>query len=164
MGPVDATGHFQYRATVKNPLVKKKRIAKKVAKKVAAKKHGKRADFGAPIDGYFTKQAPHLRPILLALRELVETSAPDVVSSLKWGMPFYTVDGQMMCALATHKAHVNLILAGSPDAFVDRKGRLEGDAKGMRHLKVRTLEELPRVEVKRWLRIARKLAKAKAFE
>lgn len=133
-----------------------------VEKKRTPKKRATRSDFGAPIEGFFTKQPTTLRPILETLRGLVEETAPDASSSLKWGMPFYAIDGQMMCALAGFKAHVNLILAGPPEAFPDPKGRLEGDAKDGRHLKLRALDEVPKADVKRWLKIARKLAKAKA--
>lgn len=131
-------------------------------KKLAAKKYAARSDFGAPIEGFFAKQPPNLRPILEALRALVEAVAPEARASLKWGMPFYAIDGQPMCALAGFKAHVNLILAGPPDAFADPKGRLEGDAKGGRHLKLRALEELPKTDVTKWLKAARKLAIANA--
>ena len=55
---------------------------------------GRREDFGAPIDGYFAKQSPHLREILETLRTLVEEAAPDASAALKWGMPVYTVGGR----------------------------------------------------------------------
>ena len=131
---------------------KKKAPAKKQA--AAPKKMAPRKDFGAPIDGFFTKQPPHLRAILDELRALVEQAAPDAVSSLKWGMPFYTLDGKMLVALAAFKSHVNLILSGPPGTYADPDGRLEGEAKSGRHLKVRSVEELPRDAVKKWLRAA----------
>jgi hypothetical protein len=69
-------------------------------------------------------------------------------------MPFYTVGGNMMCALAGFKAHVNLILAGPPGTFADPEGRLEGDGETGKHLKLRALDELPRAAVKGWLKAA----------
>jgi hypothetical protein len=132
----------------------KKKTASVKKKSTAAR----RADFGKPIDGFFAKQPPHLRAILEALRTMVEEAAPDAIASLKWGMPFYSRGGGMMCALAGFKSHVNLILAGPPDAFVDPDGLLDGDGKTGRHLKLRSLEELPRAAVKRWLKKAAQLA------
>jgi len=132
------------------------------AKKVAAKKHGRRADFGAPIDGFFAKQPPQLQPILEELREMVEAAAPDATSSLKWGMPVYSLNGGMMCALGGHKSHVKLILSGPPGAFADPKGRLTGDGKTGRHLKLTSLAELPRADVQRWLKKAAELARTGA--
>ena len=113
-----------------------------------------RADLGAPIDGFFARQPPQLRAILEELRRLVDAAAPDASSSLKWGMPFYEIGGNMMCALAGFKAHVNLILAGPPESFADPDARLEGDAKGGRHIKLRALDDVPRTAVRGWLRTA----------
>lgn len=118
-----------------------------------------RADYGAPIDGFFARQPTHLRPILEALRKLVEAAAPDADASIKWGMPFYSVNGVMMCALGAHKSHVNLILSGPPDAFPDPRSLLSGAAKKGRHLKLQSLDELPRAAVRSWLRTAAKLAR-----
>ena len=95
------------------------------------------------------------------LRELVDEAVPTAESSLKWGMPFYTLDGQTVCALAGFKSHVNLILSGPPGTFADPKGLLEGDGKTGRHLKLRSIDELPREAVRGWLRAAVALAQGK---
>jgi hypothetical protein len=129
--------------------------------RMAASKPIPRADFGAPIDGFFRKQPPPLRPILEALRRLVEEAAPDAASSIKWGMPFYNIGPAMVCALGAHRSHVNLILSGPPDAFDDPEGRLSGTAKTGRHLKLTSVDELPRASVRRWLRTAAELARRK---
>jgi hypothetical protein len=67
-----------------------------------------------------------------------------------------------MCALASFKSHVDLILAGSPDAFADPDALLEGDARSGRHLKLRSLDDLPRKAVTTWLRTAARHARKKA--
>jgi hypothetical protein len=120
-------------------------VARKGAAKTSAAKARPtaRADFGAPVDGFFAKQPPHLRAILDALRALIDEAAPDAESSLKWGMPFYSIGGKMMCGTPAHKAHVNLILAGPPGSFADPDGRLSGESKMGRHLKITTLDDLP---------------------
>jgi hypothetical protein len=132
-----------------------------VAKPPTPRWAGERADYGQPIDGFFARQPPQLRPILEALRELVEAAAPEAASSTKWGMPFYTIGGEMFCALGAHKAHVNLIMVGPPDGFADPKGRLEGSGRGGRHLKLASLDELPRAAVRGWLRTAATWARGK---
>jgi len=119
-----------------------------------------RADYGKPIDGFFDKQPAKLRALLVELRKLVEKAAPDAESSLKWGMPFYSINGTMMCALGAHKAHVNLILSGPPSAFADPDERLSGEGKTGLHLKLRSLDELPRKAVAGWLKTAAQLARA----
>ena len=129
--------------------------------KLAAKKPAPRADFGAPIEGYFSRQPAQLRAILEELRKLIEEAAPEAKSSIKWGMPFYTLDGAMMCAIGAHKSHVNLILSGVPGTFADPEGRLSGEGKTGRHLKLTTLADLPREAVRGWLRAAAALAREK---
>ncbi len=121
-----------------------------------------RADLGAPIDGWFARQPQPQRAIAEALRGLIADAAPDASGSIKWGMPFFTIDGEMYAAIAGFKAHVNLIMAGPPDGFADPDGLLEGDGKTGRHLKLRTLDELPRKQVAGWLRAAAKRARAGA--
>jgi hypothetical protein len=146
-------------ARAKTPPARAKTPGAKKA--VAAGKPAPRADLGAPVDGFFARQPPALRAILEELRKLIEATAPAATSSIKWGMPFYTLGGKMMCALGAHRAHVNLILAGPPDAFADPAGILEGDGKTGRHLKLRTLDDLPRAEVRGWVRTAAALAAGK---
>jgi hypothetical protein len=127
---------------------------KKPAGAAAAKKMGPRADLGAPVDAFFARQPPQLRAILDELRGFIEEAAPDAESSIKWGMPFYTVADNIVCALAAFKAHVNLILPGPPGKYADPDQLLEGDGKTGKHLKLRPLEELPRADVRAWLRVA----------
>jgi hypothetical protein len=130
----------------------------------AMKRMAPRADFGAPIDGFFEKQPAHLRSILEELRAMIEREAPEAESSIKWGMPFFSVGGAMMCALGGHRSHVNLILSGPPDAFDDPDDRLTGEGKTGRHLKLARLDDLPRAAVRGWLRTAAKLARDKSAD
>ncbi len=132
------------------------------AKKAPAKLYAKRADLGAPVAGFFAKQPPALRPILDELRAMVGEAAPEATSQIKWGMPFYSIGEEMMCALAGFKAHVNLILPGPPGTYPDPDSRLEGDGKTGKHLKLRALDDLPRAAVRDWLRLAANRARSAA--
>jgi hypothetical protein len=91
---------------------------------------------------------------------MIEKAAPDVESALKWGMPFFSVGGEAMCALGGHKAHVNLILAGPPGTYADPEKRLTGEGKTGRHLKITSVDDLPRAAVRTWLETAAKRARA----
>jgi hypothetical protein len=130
---------------------------KKAAKKRAApapRRPAPRADLGAPVDGFFARQAPELRAILEELRRLLKEVVPQAESAIKWGNPFYSLEGAVVCAFSAHKSHVNLILAGPPGTFDDPHGRLTGEGKTGRHLKLTHLDQLPRDEVRGWLRTA----------
>ena len=138
----------------------KRPAAKPVATTTPATKFGPRKDLGAPVDGFFAKQPPPLRSILDQLRALIAEAAPEATAATKWGMPFYSVGANMMCALAAFKAHVNLILPGPPGTYPDPDGLLEGDGKTGKHLKLRPAEALPRAAVRGWLRTAATRARA----
>ena len=154
------------RATAKptsaKPPSKKPASKKPASKKPASEKPAppRRGDFGAKIAGFFSKQPRPLRPILEALRDLVQEAAPDAASSLKWGMPFFMIGNAMMCALGGHKSHVNLILSGPPGTYADPEGRLSGDGKTGRHLKLTAADQIPRDAVRGWLKTAAKRARA----
>jgi hypothetical protein len=140
-------------------VVKAKSKARRPAQKPVATtapqtKFGPRKDLGAPVDGFFAKQPSHLRAILDELRALVAEAAPEATAATKWGMPFYSVGANMMCALAAFKAHVNLILPGPPGTYADPDGLLEGDGKTGKHLKLRPTDAFPRAAVRGWLRTA----------
>lgn len=155
------------KATKPTTKVKAKAAAKKKAppeKKPAPapKMYAKRADLGAPVAGFFSKQPPPLRPILDELRAMVGEAAPEATSQIKWGMPFYSIGEEMICALAGFKAHINLILPGPPGTYPDPDGRLDGDGKTGKHLKLRALDDLPRAAVREWLRLAADRARGAA--
>lgn len=157
--PAKSAASTKRAAPTKKSAPAKAKPAAAPAKKAAAaeapaKKWGKRADLGAPITAFFLKQPPELRPILEQLRGLVEQAAPSAESSIKWGMPFYMLNGTMMCAIGAHKSHVNLILSGPPGTYADPDGLLAGDGKTGRHLKLTARDEVPVDAVRGWLRTA----------
>jgi hypothetical protein len=125
------------------------RPARKAAKRPAA-----RADLGAPIDGFLAKQPPPLRAIVDELRAMIGKAAPEARASIKWGMPFFEVGSSMMCAVGAHRAHVNLILPGPAGTYADPAGLLVGEGKTGKHLKLTSVDDLPRREVAAWLRTA----------
>lgn len=57
------------------------------------------------VDGYVAKAQPFARPILRYLREVVHEGCPDVVETIKWGMPSFTHHG-ILAGMAAFKAHV----------------------------------------------------------
>lgn len=152
------------------PAAKRRgRAARTPARKPAARRSAgasrsapSRADFGASIDGFLAEQPPGLRAILDALRGMIGEAAPEATPTLKWGIPWFVLGGELMCALGAHRAHVNLILPGPPGTYADPAGRLEGESKNGTHLKLTTMAELPRADVRRWVRAAAARARSKA--
>ena len=56
------------------------------------------------VDAYIGNAAPFAQPVLTHLRDIVHAACPDVVESVKWGMPFFTWHGNL-CHMAAFKQH-----------------------------------------------------------
>ncbi len=56
------------------------------------------------IDTYIQSAAPFAQPILTKLRQLIHRGCPDVVETIKWGMPFFEYKGPL-CNFAAFKQH-----------------------------------------------------------
>ena len=123
-------------------------------KKPAPKKAAKRADYGAPIGPWFEQLPPEKRAPLEKLRALIEATVPNARSGLKWGVPFWTVDGKQLCDLVALKHEVALGIFASPEALDDPNGQLSGKSDEYRVLKVKDESEIDTASVKRWLEAA----------
>ncbi len=109
--------------------------------------------------GFLEAYDPHISEIALALRELVLEEAPDASESI---YQVYTVaiwfgfSGKMkdmFCYITTNAEHVNL---GFPrgSALPDPNRVLEGEGKSMRHIKLRSLRDVERPFVRRYIQTA----------
>jgi uncharacterized protein YdeI (YjbR/CyaY-like superfamily) len=56
------------------------------------------------IDAYIAKAQPFAQPILRHLRAVVHEGCPEVVETIKWGMPHFEYAG-VLCGMAAFKAH-----------------------------------------------------------
>ena len=92
------------------------------------------------IDEYVRK-APKLSPVAGGLRRLVKKHAPGVKESVNpWKIPTFESNGPM-CFFMVGKNHVTFgFLRGT--ALDDPSGLLEGTGKSLRHVKLRSLEDL----------------------
>src|SRR5258708_2936727 len=57
------------------------------------------------IDAYIAKSADFAQPILEHLRALVHQACPEATETLKWSMPRFMDDGQILCGMAAFKSH-----------------------------------------------------------
>ena len=56
------------------------------------------------VDAYIAKKAEYAQPILKHLRALVHKGCPEVVETIKWGMPAFEYKGPF-CGMAAFKKH-----------------------------------------------------------
>lgn len=126
-----------------------KKPAAKAPAKPAPKKYAARADLGSEHEVFFAKQPPTIKPITDALRKLIDGVVPKGTTKvIKWGMPFYALGDELLCAIGAHKAHVNFILPGD---HADPDGLLRGEGKTGKHVRITSVDEIPRAQIERWV-------------
>jgi uncharacterized protein YdeI (YjbR/CyaY-like superfamily) len=77
------------------------------------------------ITAYIDGAQPFAQPILRHVRAAVHTAITDVAETLKWGMPFFTLNGRDVAMMAAFKAHAGVgIFDGSAMAGKDGMGNL----------------------------------------
>lgn len=59
------------------------------------------------VDAYIERAAPFARPILEHARALVHEACPEVVESIKWGMPSFSHAGGLLCGMAAFRQHAS---------------------------------------------------------
>jgi hypothetical protein len=123
-------------------------------KKPAAKPAARRDDLNTAIGPWFEKLPPAHQANATALRALLDAVVPDATTGLKWGNPFWTLNGEIVCGIRAAKAHLGLILPGTGADLPDPKGLLEGDSKTGRHLKIAAGAPLPAEDIRGWVELA----------
>ncbi|MHA4810003.1 YdeI/OmpD-associated family protein [Flavitalea flava] len=62
------------------------------------------------VDDYISKSADFAKPILQYLRQLIHDTCPEVEEIMKWGIPHFDYNGDMMCILSAYKHHCSFSL------------------------------------------------------
>jgi uncharacterized protein YdeI (YjbR/CyaY-like superfamily) len=57
------------------------------------------------VDAYAEKAEDFAKPILAHLRALIHATCPEVSEEVKWGIPHFDYNGDMMCIFAAYKKH-----------------------------------------------------------
>ena len=90
------------------------------------------------VDAEITRSAPFAQPILAWLRTHVHAALPGAGEGVKWGMPFFLIDGRNFANMASFKGHVAF---GFWNRAENATGR-EGEAMGQ-FGRIERLEDLP---------------------
>lgn len=62
------------------------------------------------VDAYIARAQPFAQPILRELRARVHAAIPGLTETIKWGAPFFLLDGRIFASMAGFKAHTKLLL------------------------------------------------------
>nr|WP_316644426.1 YdeI/OmpD-associated family protein [uncultured Roseateles sp.] len=60
------------------------------------------------VDAYIAQSAPFAQPLLTQIRAVVHAACPEVVETIKWGMPSFTHGGKILAHMAAFKQHCTL--------------------------------------------------------
>ncbi len=98
---------------------------------------------------------PKIRRLAEGVRRVIRQAAPEMQEFVKWGAPTYVANGRNAACIMIYRDHVNL---GFYQGAKMKSKKLEGTGKGLRHVKVRRLEDIDEREFSRLLREAAELA------
>lgn len=99
---------------------------------------------------------PPIRKLAQGVREVVKDAIPEAQKRVKEGNPTYIIKGKNVVNIVHFGDHVNL------GFFLGAKLKskwLEGTGKGLRHIKVKTVEDIDKKEFARLLKEVISLAK-----
>lgn len=107
------------------------------------------------VDAYLEKAPEFAQPILTHLRAVVHEACPEVVETVKWGMPSFEYHG-ILCGMAAFKKHA-VFGFWKHSLVVEDAGGKDKDAMGSFGC-LRTLDDVPsKTVLKRYLKKAMKL-------
>ncbi|NND92966.1 MAG: DUF1801 domain-containing protein [Granulosicoccus sp.] len=92
------------------------------------------------VEAWFKGLTPAQQSLLSELRQLIFDAAPDAVEELKWNQPCYRRNG-FFCYLQKAARHVTIGFQQGAQ-LSDPESLLQGEGKGMRHIKIRIGERI----------------------
>lgn len=109
------------------------------------------------IDAYLAGAPEFARPILTRLREDVHAACPEVVETIKWSRPHFTLEGKLLAGMSAFKAHCAF-------SFWEREGAEAGQPGAMGDFgRITRLADLPsRPELRKKIQAAATLLQAGA--
>ena len=111
---------------------------------------------GKTADEIIRKLDPKKKEITGSIRELIRKTLPNATEAVKWGNITYLLNGKNLAWLLFYKEHVDFgFFMGSKL----KSALLEGTGKNLRHIKIRTKEDINKKEFSRLLKDAAKLAR-----
>jgi hypothetical protein len=101
------------------------------------------------IDDWLRRQMPPLQPIVERLDESIRATIPGLYYAVKWKRPYYGLpELGWVIELAAYDVSVNVVFLGGAD--FDSPPPL-GTSDRTRYIKVTTVEEAERPELRRWI-------------
>ena len=104
-------------------------------------RRGRKPDLNARATEYIAALPSPQREICQSLRELILDNFPQLHEEFKHNYPAYYYERKRICSTGGFKNHANLELDYGAH-LKDAKGRVVGVGKNIRHIKIRSLDEI----------------------
>jgi uncharacterized protein YdhG (YjbR/CyaY superfamily) len=93
------------------------------------------------VAAYLAELAPERRAALAALRSLIRGTVPQAVETMRYKMPTYEHDGQVLCSFASQKHYMSLYM--DTGLVEEHRDELAGLDVGKSCIRFNRLEKLP---------------------
>ncbi len=90
-------------------------------------------------------------PLLEELRQTIHNAVPGSVEAIKWGFPVFA-KSKDYAYLRFAKNHLTLGFYNIDNSLSDPDNRLEGTGNKLRHIKIKSKEDIDSEQISRWLK------------
>src|SRR5262245_51122752 len=94
------------------------------------------------VDDYIARAAPFARPVLESLRTAFHQALPEVGETIKWGHPFFMLEGRILANMAAFNAHCALGFWRAGRPIAQAEAGASDDAMGQ-FGRITAVDELP---------------------
>src|SRR5947207_15915914 len=92
---------------------------------------------------YFNRLSPDHKKIALTLRTLIKKNVPEIHEQVKWGNPTFALRHDLFWIYSLSKKYITFgLFQGAELTKYDPQHRIEGTGKGMRHIKLYTMDDI----------------------
>ncbi len=134
------------------PAKKTRAPARRVPVRRASTKGGRTGSRETTVDAYVAGLDGPLAEVAARLRHLVTGAAPSATESIKWGQPVYEDNGPF-CYFKANTGHITFGFWRGTE-LDDPDERLQGDGDRMKHLALRSIDDVDDEAIGRWVRQA----------
>lgn len=107
------------------------------------------------IQQFLLKLNDHKRELALLTRDIILASDKRITEAIKWNQLTFTYGKTNICFIYTLGKSESINLGFfKATSLSDPKNRFEGTGKGMRHIKLKSVKDIPAAQVKKWVKEA----------
>jgi len=107
----------------------------------------------AKVEAYIRRQSPSHQKTINHLRTIVKGAVPELDERMRWLQVGYLISNKDVCGIYASSDHVNLSFTQGA-TLGDPRGLLEGTWKGIRHIKIRRVDDVGEDAVKTYVKEA----------